>query len=484
MNTPNSALFTDLYELTMAQGYYHYNMNARVVFDMFFRKQPFGGGFSIFAGLDDMLCALSNFRFSGEDIAYLESLKIFKPGFLKYLESFRFSGDVYAMEEGTCIFPQEPLLRIHGNLIETQLIEGLILNIINFQSLIATKTARIWLASKGGLIMEFGLRRAQGPDGALSASRAAYIGGASSTSNTLAGRIFGIPVSGTMAHSWIMAFDSEEEAFARYADLYPDTTALLIDTYNTMKSGVPNAIKTGQKMKNLGKPLAVRLDSGDMQYLSNKVRRALDEAGLPEVKIAVSNELDEEIIEHLVAAKSPIDLWGVGTRLVTGGTDSSFTGVYKLAAREKNGVFQPTMKVSDNPEKSTNPGIKQVYRFHDAKDNPLADLIDFEDRHFSGGQKVMFHHPFMDYRHFSLEVGGKITPLLKKAMEGGTIIAPRPALADIRKRTLKYLKSLDPTYKRLLNPHVYKVSVSEELGRLKAAMIEEMLGHKTGNAGP
>jgi nicotinate phosphoribosyltransferase len=460
----------------MAQGYYHYDMNTRVVFDMFFRRQPFGGGFSIFAGLDDVLSALENFRFCAEDLTYLESLKIFKPDFLKYLEDFRFSGDVYAMEEGAPIFPQEPLLRIHGSLIETQLVEGMVLNIINFQSLIATKTARVYLASQGGTIMEFGLRRAQGPDGAMSASRAAYIGGASSTSNTLAGRIYGIPVSGTMAHSWIMAFDSEEEAFERYAQMYPDATSMLIDTYNTMRSGVLNAIKIGKKLQSLGKPMAVRLDSGDMQYLSAEVRKTLDAAGLPEMKIAVSNELDEEIIEHLVAAKSPIDLWGVGTRLVTGGKDSSFTGVYKLAAREKKGVYQPTMKVSDNPEKSTNPGVKQVYRFHDAKGSPLADLIDFEGAQFTSGQKITFHHPFMDYRHFSLETSGKVTPLLEKKMEAGKIIAARPALGDIRKRTLAQLENLDPTYTRILNPHVYKVSISEALGKLKVSMIEEMLG--------
>jgi nicotinate phosphoribosyltransferase len=472
----NSALFTDLYELTMAQGYYHYDMNARVVFDMFFRKQPFAGGFSVFAGLEDVLAALENFRFSGEDLAYLESLKIFKPEFLRYLEGFRFTGDVYALAEGTPIFPQEPILRIHGSLIETQLVEGMVLNIINFQSLIATKTARVWLASKGGTIMEFGLRRAQGTDGAMSASRAAFIGGAASTSNALAGRIYGIPVSGTMAHSWIMAFDSEEEAFERYAELYPDKCALLIDTYNTMRSGVQNAIKIGKKFKGLGKPMAVRLDSGDIQYLSNEVRKALDAAGLPEMKIAVSNELDEDIVGHLVAAKCPIDMWGVGTRLVTGGSDSSFSGVYKLAAREKGGIFLPTMKVSDNPEKSSNPGIKQVFRFHDTKGCPLADLIAFEEEEFKTGDRVTFHHPFMDYRHFSLDVTGKVIPLLKKKMETGRICPERPALADIRSYTLAQLENLDPTYTRILNPHVYKVSISEKLGRLKVSMIEEMLG--------
>ena len=473
--TEGSALFTDLYELTMAQGYFHYEMNSRVVFDMFFRRQPFGGGFSIFAGLEDLLSALEKFRFSASDLEYLSELGTFTPGFLKYLETFRFSGDIYSVSEGTPVFPNEPILRVHGNLIETQLIESMLLNIINFQTLVATKTARIFLASERGRIMEFGLRRAQGPDGAMSASRAAYIGGAASTSNTLAGRVYGIPVSGTMAHSWIMAFDTEEEAFARYAELYPEKTVLLIDTYDTMRSGIPNAVTVGRKLKNLGLPMAVRLDSGDMQYLSGEVRRALDRAGLPDVKIAVSNELDEEIIHHLAAAGCPIDFWGVGTHMVTGGNDPALTGVYKLAARERQGKIHPTMKVSDNPEKSTNPGINQVYRFHDEKDSPLADLITFEDSRFGPGEKVTFHHPFMDYRHFTLEAGGKIVPLLEKKMEAGAAVPPRPALKDIRARTLAQLDNLDPTYTRILNPHVYKVSISEELRNLKVAMIGEIL---------
>ncbi|HOV38920.1 MAG TPA: nicotinate phosphoribosyltransferase, partial [Spirochaetales bacterium] len=370
-----SALFTDLYELTMAQGYFKYEMNNHGVFDMFFRRQPFGGGFSVFAGLEDLLEFLMNFRFTPEDLEYLEGLGYFEQPFLDYLASFHFTGDVYAVPEGTLVFPMEPLVRIHGTLIETQIIESMLLNILNFETLIATKSARIYLASNKGTILEFGLRRAQGPDGAMSASRAAYIGGASATSNTLAGRVYGIPVAGTMAHSWILAFDSEEEAFHRYAELYPNNTILLIDTFNTLRSGIANAIKIGLKLKALGKSFGVRLDSGDIQYLSNEVRAALDRAGLTDAKIAVSNELEEEIIYHLVSSKCPIDIWGVGTHLVTGGGDPAFTGVYKLCAREKDGTYIPTMKVSDNPEKSTNPGIKQVYRFHDAAGHPLADLI-------------------------------------------------------------------------------------------------------------
>ncbi|MCX7788669.1 MAG: nicotinate phosphoribosyltransferase [Spirochaetes bacterium] len=470
-----SALFTDLYELTMAQGYFKYGMNAHCVFDMFFRRQPFGGGFSIFAGLEDLLEALQEFRFSPDDLTYLESLGYFEQSFLDYLESFRFKGEVYAIPEGTPVFPMEPLVRIHGTLIETQLIEGMLLNVLNFQTLIATKTARIYLASNKGRILEFGLRRAQGPDGAMSASRAAYIGGAAATSNTLAGKLYGIPVAGTMAHSWVMAFDSEEEAFHRYAELYPDRAILLIDTFNTLQSGIRNAIKIGQKLKTLGKPFGVRLDSGDIQYLSNEVRAALDRAGLQDAKIAVSNELDEEIIYHLVASKCPIDIWGVGTHLVTGGGDPAFTGVYKLCAREKGGKLIPTMKVSDNPEKSTNPGVKQVYRFHDTEGHPLADLITFADSPPPTEGSIVFHHPYMDYRRFTLCPEGPVIPLLEKRMENGCLTTPHPSLPSIRNRAMEQLEKLDPTYTRILNPHVYKVSISEEVKQVKVSMINQML---------
>ncbi|MDD7014532.1 MAG: nicotinate phosphoribosyltransferase, partial [Spirochaetales bacterium] len=329
----SNALFTDFYELTMAQGYWKQNMNHQVVFDMFFRRQPFNGGFSVFAGIETLLDSITSFRFSEEDIDYLRSQKIFEEGFLEYLKTFKFTGDLWAFDEGSIIFPQEPLVRIHADLIEAQIVEGLILNIINFQSLIATKTARVWLASKKGAIMEFGLRRAQGPDGAMSATRAAYIGGAAGTSNTLAGKIYGIPVMGTMAHSWVMSFPSELEAFEAYAKIYPDKTVFLIDTYDTLKSGIKNAIKAGAKLVEQGYNFGVRLDSGDISYLTQEVRKELDKAGFPQAYISVSNELTEEIIETLVQENAPIKSWGVGTHMVTGGNESSFTGVYKLAAR-------------------------------------------------------------------------------------------------------------------------------------------------------
>ncbi|MFQ3619439.1 MAG: nicotinate phosphoribosyltransferase [Spirochaetales bacterium] len=475
MQINHSALFTDLYELTMAQGYFKYGMNTHCVFDMFFRKQPFGSGFSIFAGGETLLKALEHFCFSQADLEYLESLDYFQKDFLEYLSTFKFRGDVYATPEGTPVFPMEPLVRVHGTLIETQLIEGLLLNILNFQTLIATKTARIYIASNKGKILEFGLRRAQGPNGAISASRAAYIGGASASSNVLAGKEYGIPVAGTMAHSWVMAFDSEEEAFHRYAELYPDRTILLIDTYNTLQSGVKNAIKIGQKLKTLGKPFGVRLDSGDIQYLSNEVRAALNRAGLLDAKIAVSNELDEEIIYHLVSSGCPIDIWGVGTHLVTGGGDPSFSGVYKLCAREKGGALIPTMKVSDNPEKSTNPGIKQVYRFFDSKGHPLADLITFADAPPPGEGPITFHHPYMDYRRFTLIPEGPVKPLLELQMKEGKIVKSFPPLQEIRNRTLQQLDALDPTFTRILNPHVYKVSISEEVKNLKVSMITQRL---------
>ena len=308
-NTLSSALFTDFYELTMAQGYWKENMNQEVVFDMFFRKNPFNGGFSILAGNETLIDALLDFSFSKEDINYLREQKIFEEGFLDYLKDWKFTGDLYTMDEGSVIFPQEPLVRIHANLIEAQVIEGLVLNLVNFQSLIATKTSRIWLASKKAPIMEFGLRRAQGPDGGMSATRASYIGGAAGTSNTLAGKIYGIPVMGTMAHSWIMSHPSELEAFRSYAKIYPENSVFLIDTYDTLKSGIKNAIIAGGELVEKGYNFGVRLDSGDIDYLTREVRKELDRAGFPQAKISVSNELTEEIISTLVAHQAPINSW-------------------------------------------------------------------------------------------------------------------------------------------------------------------------------
>lgn len=479
-HTDTSALFTDFYELTMAQGYWKNQMNYPAVFDMFFRRQPFNGGFSVFAGLHTLLEALKTFSFSQDDIDYLSSLGIFEDGFLDYLKGFSFSGDLYAQDEGSIVFPNEPLLRIHANLIEAQLIEGLVLNHINFQSLVATKTARVWLASGQGHIMEFGLRRAQGPDGAMSASRAAYIGGAAATSNALAGRLYNIPVQGTMAHSWVMSFPTELAAFESYATLYPDKSIFLIDTYDTLNSGIRNAAIVGKRLQAQGKNFGVRLDSGDIQYLSNKVRAYLDQEGLQEATISVSNELTEEIIQTLVQQKAPINSWGVGTQMVTGGSESSFTGVYKLAARyyPASDTMEPTMKFSDNPEKTTNPGIKSLWRLYDQDDMARADILSLEGELVLEGQQQRFYHPSGDYRQFSF-TPARVEPLLKLRVKAGKQLdstpTPHQAIQEARSTMRRQLLSLDDTYKRILNPHIYKVSITQQLRQLKIRFIEERI---------
>ena len=477
-NTLSSALFTDFYELTMAQGYWKENMNQEVVFDMFFRKNPFNGGFSILAGNETLIDALLDFSFSKEDIDYLREQKIFEEGFLDYLKDWKFIGDLYTMDEGSVIFPQEPLVRIHANLIEAQIIEGLVLNLVNFQSLIATKTSRIWLASKKAPIMEFGLRRAQGPDGGMSATRASYIGGAAGTSNTLAGKIYGIPVMGTMAHSWIMSHPSELEAFRSYAKMYPENSVFLIDTYDTLKSGIKNAIIAGGELVEKGYNFGVRLDSGDIDYLTREVRKELDRAGFPQAKISVSNELTEEIISTLVAHQAPINSWGVGTHMVTGGNESSFTGVYKLAARhdKESDKMIPTMKFSDNPAKTTNPGIKNIYRLYDENGMACADILALEDEEIKAGVENRYYHPLVDYRQFAFKAC-KVEALLKLRISKGKRIGQRlpenQLLIKSRETMQKQLETLDESYKRILNPHIYKVSLSEKLMKLKKEFIEK-----------
>ena len=470
-----SALMTDFYELTMAQGYWKRGDGGRSVFDVFFRRHPFKGGYSVFAGLEPLLRSLEELRFHPEDLAYLESLGMFERGFLDYLAAFRFRGEVWAMAEGEVAFPQEPVARIAADLVEAQLVEGLVLNSLNFQSLVATKSARVWRASGRGRIMEFGLRRAQGPDGALSASRAAYIGGAEGTSNALAGRLYGIPVMGTMAHSWVMSFPGEREAFDAYAAIYPERTVFLIDTYDTIGSGIRNAIESGRSLAARGLKFGVRLDSGDIDYLSREVRRELDAAGLEGAYIVVSNELDEEIIERLVAAGSPVDLWGVGTHLVTGGSEASFTGVYKLAAVERSGALEPTMKFSDNPEKSTNPGVKQAYRLYAADGLALADCIALEEEEAPApAVETILYHPSADWRHIRARPEA-VRPLLSRVMAEGRILPGLPSLAESRARMRSELERFDSTYLRLLNPHVYKVSISERLRGLKLDFIHRYM---------
>ena len=489
-----TALFTDFYSLTMAQGYWKQSRersdrnaaSRKAVFEMFFRRQPFGGGYTIFAGLGTLLDNITAFSFSADDIEYLKTLKVFEEGFIEYLKYFRFNGSLWAFDEGSVVFPNEPLIRIEGGLIECQLIEGMLLNTINFQSLIATKTCRIRLASGKGTVMEFGMRRAQGPDGAISASRAAYIGGAAGTSSTLAGKTFGIPVMGTMAHSWVMSFPDEEAAFDAFAQLYPDRAVFLIDTYDTLKSGIVSAINAGRRLKERGKNFGVRLDSGDIQYLSAEVRKRLDDAGLHDATITVSNDLDESIIETLVKSQAPVDSWGVGTNMVTGSGEGAFTGVYKMAACEDaQGQMVPVMKFSDNPEKNTNPGVKQVWRIKDAGGSAVADVLAL-DRPGSDEAEIIkpentyrFWHLSADYRHFNHIVSGTPAPLLKKRIEEGKPCSPCPDLKEIRAHVEAELECFDSTYKRLLNPYVYKVSATEKLRNLKLELINRHLSNNT-----
>ncbi|KAK2146769.1 hypothetical protein LSH36_583g01009 [Paralvinella palmiformis] len=452
----------------MMQACIREKMNIPVVFDMFYRKQPFGGGYAIFAGLSELLQILSQFSFSKDDIQYLRQLGNFEESFLNYLQEYHFSGDIWALTEGSLCFPSEPLIRIHTTLAEAQLIEGLVLNILNFQTLIATKTARMVYAAEGGKIIEFGLRRAQGFSGALWASRAAYIGGAMATSNVLAGKIYNIPVTGTMAHSWIMAFPNEQKAFQHYANVYPHSLTFLIDTYDTLQSGLPHSIQVAKKMRK--QKIGIRLDSGDIEYLSREVRQQLNAAGLHSATITVSNELNEVIIHQLVQSHCPIDYWGVGTNLVTGGDSSSLGGVYKMVAKKINTIFVPTMKISDNPDKVSNPGIKQVYRFEDAQQF-LADYIALHDESITPDHSYTLYHPSGDYRQFSISKYTHIIPLLSKVMQRGEICEPLPSLVNIREYVQQQLTKLDSTHKRIINPHIYKVSISEKLRYLKRSLL-------------
>lgn len=476
----NLSLLADLYELTMMQGYFLTHPDQHAVFEMFFRRQPFDGGFSILAGPGPLIDTILQLRFNTPDLDYLRSLKIFEESFLEYLSGFRFSGDIWSMPEGSVVFPNEPLLRIHGNIIETQLLESIVLNLVNFQTLIATKTARVAHAANGGAIVEFGLRRAHGVDGAVSATRAAFIGGATASSNVLAGALYGIPVRGTMAHSWVMSFESELAAFERYAQLFPENCILLVDTYDTLGSGVPNAIRVFLELKQKGyKGFGIRLDSGDLEYLSRRSREMLDLAGLKDAKIMASNELDEWIINQIVKNNSPIDGWGVGSKIVTADKDPFLTGVYKLAAKTEHHAMQPVMKISNNPEKTTLPGIKNVLRFYDSHHLMLADLLYLEEEEeeiletVRLNKPVFFHHPSIDQAGFSSSAYTRAEKLLGPVIQKGSLIADQPEMNAIRSRAAQDLGSLDQTYKRLINPHRYKISISTRLKEMKNRLIRE-----------
>jgi nicotinate phosphoribosyltransferase len=472
---------TDLYELTMMQGYFkHKDRNETVIFDVFYRNNPLDSGYAISAGLKQVIDYIKNLHFSKQDIDYLSSLGIFDSDFLDYLDTFQFTGDIYAIPEGTVIFPREPLIKVIAPIMEAQLVETAILTILNHQCLIATKASRVCYAAKGDGIMEFGLRRAQGPDAGIYGARAAVIGGCSGTSNVLAGQLFDIPVKGTHAHSWIMSFPDEYTAFKTYADMYPTACILLVDTYDTLKSGIPNAIRVFQEMRQAGVPLTyygVRLDSGDLAYLSKKARKMLDDAGFPDAVISASNDLDEFLIDSLKAQGATITSWGVGTNLITSKDCPSFGGVYKLSAiMDESGNFIPKIKLSENTEKITNPGNKTILRVYEKESGKIkADLICLVDEHYSEDEPLLLfdsHEPWKK----TLLAPGKYTlrEIMIPIFKGGKCVYESPRTMDIRDYCQAELNTLWDETRRLVNPHKVYVDLSKKLYDMKIQLLDKM----------
>lgn len=459
-----AGLYTDHYELTMAQGYYlQGRQDTRATFDYFFRKNPFHGGYVIFAGLSDLLEVLENLQFEDEALDYLQSIG-FQDEFIHFLREFRFEADIYAPPEGEIVFPNEPILRVKGTLIETQLIESLVLNILNFQSLIATKASRIRQVVRERPFIDFGMRRAQGL-GAVHASKAAVIGGADSTSNVYSGKAFGLKTTGTMAHSWVQSYDKELDAFRDFARSFPDRCVLLVDTFDTLKSGIPNAIRIGKEMQEKGQQLfGVRLDSGDLSYLSKQARKMLDEAGMEKVKILVSNQLDEHVIKSLNEQEAPIDAFGVGTQLITGRDDAALDGVYKLS--QWGG--KPTLKISENIEKIILPANKKLYRYFDEKGMMYADGIALEDE----GKIKRIFHPH-DSRKSSEAQSYRRENLHQQVMTGGQISTEKKSPEEVNAYVRARLSSLPEEHLRFENPHIYKVGISQSLLKLRDQLIEE-----------
>ena len=478
---PPLALLTDLYQLTMAYGYWKLGRHdQRAAFNLFFRKPPFQGGYAIAAGLQTVLDYLEAFRFDLTDIDYLASLTgndnqpLFERAFLDYLAQLELTCDVHAMPEGTAVFSQEPLLRVTGPILQCQLLETPLLCLLNFQTLIATKSSRIAAAARGEPILEFGLRRAQGIDGALSASRAAFIGGCSATSNVLAGKLFGIPVKGTHAHSWVMSFDDELEAFEQYAQVMPNNCVFLVDTYDTL-AGVRKAVEVGQRLRQRGHEMVgIRLDSGDLAYLSTEARKILDEAGFTEAAIVASNDLDEHIIENLKHQGAKVAVWGVGTKLATAYDQPALGGVYKLSAlQDETGEWQPKIKLSEQAIKTSIPGLLQVRRFA-SESGFVADMI-FDE--LSGidlrGQIVDAKDPTR--RKLVPEVGESYD-LLQPVFREGKVVKEAESIEDLRARTQQQLANLHPSIRRMMNPHEYPVGLDVGLHELRERMIGEARG--------
>lgn len=483
MNNRNLTLLTDLYQLTMMQGYrFGGLMDKTVVFDLFYRKNPCGNGFAIAAGLEQGIDYIQNLRFEQEDLDYLSSLNRFNPDFIDYLKNFRFTGDLYAVPEGSVVFPNEPLLRIKAPLIEAQFLETALLNIINHQSLIATKAARVVGAAQGDPVLEFGLRRAQGPDAGVYGARAAIIAGCVATSNVLAGQMFGAPVSGTHAHSWVMSFPDELSAFRKYAEVFPEACTLLVDTYDTLKSGVPNAIRIFREMREAGRSLenyGIRLDSGDFAYISKKARAVLDEAGFYDAVISASSDLDEYLIADLKRQGAKINMWGVGTRLITSADCPAFGGVYKLSAEsDRAGRLIPKIKLSENPEKVTNPGVKKTLRLYDKDTNKIkADLIALEEEQLNAGKDLTIFDPLATWKKMTLRGGSyRVREMLTPIFQNGRLVYRCPKVLELRDYCRAEIDTLWDEHKRLINPHTLPVDLSRKLYDLKQAMIQELRG--------
>lgn len=476
-----SVLLTDLYQLTMAYGYWKNQVHEReAVFHLFFRKNPFQSGFSVACGLADVIEYIETFQFNEDELAYLASLTgndhktLFDTGFLDYLRNLRFTCDIDAIPEGTLVFPHEPLVRVRGPIIQCQILETALLNIVNFQTLIATKAARICYAAAPDPVLEFGLRRAQGIDGAMAASRAAHVGGCAATSNVLAGMRYGIPVKGTHAHSWVMSFNTEEEAFEAYASAMPNNCVFLVDTYDTLE-GVKTAVRVGKRLREKGHEMVgIRLDSGDLAYLSIEARKILDEGGFPKAVVVASNDLDENIIVSIKQQGGQIGIWGVGTKLVTGYDQPAMGGVYKLAAiREKDGSWCYSVKLSEQPIKVSNPGIQQVRRFRLGNEF-IGDMIYNEGASIKSDRVIV--DPMNMSRSKKMPVEATTEELLVPVFKQGTLIYKSPTVEELRKRTLTQLDSFHAGIKRFLHPHEYPVGLEAGLHHLKTELILKARG--------
>lgn len=473
----NLTLLTDLYQLTMGYGFFKQKKHEETVtFDLFFRQKEWMT-YSIAAGLEQAMDYLLHWRFDDEDIEYLRGLRLFDEDFLAYLKNMRFTGDVYAVREGEPVFPGEPILTVRAPLIQAQFAETALLNIINHQTLIATKSSKICRATCGkGAVMEFGLRRAQGPDAGIFGARAAIIGGCASTSNLITGQMFHVPVAGTMAHSWVMDYPSEYEAFRAYAAAYPDSCMLLVDTYDTLRSGVPNAIRVFRELRENGhEPKGIRLDSGDLAYLSKKARAMLDEAGFPNALICVSGDLDERSISSLLQQGAKIDSWGIGTKLITSEDLPSLGGVYKLSSvMDENGEMQPKIKLSDNTAKITNPGFKKLYRLYDrANGMAIADLITLREETVDETTPLTLFDPIETWKTHEAE-NFIAEPLQHTIVQGGKLVYAFPALTDVREFSKERLSRFWEEYLRLDMPQLYRVDLSKRLHALKTGMIDEI----------